>query len=69
MVDCPNIGLYVCDGAFSTIKIYPISGLPGEDSGPGNSSIPTAKRRTRSATFTCSSLVPISLPTTSRGAR
>ena len=40
MVDCPNIGLYVCDGTFSTTKIYPISGLPGEDSGQGNSSNP-----------------------------
>jgi hypothetical protein len=39
MVDCPNLGLTqvnICDGTFSRTKIYPISGLPGEDSGQTN---------------------------------
>ena len=39
VVDCPNLGLIqvnICDGTFSTTKIYPISGLPGEDSGQAN---------------------------------
>ncbi len=39
VVDCPNLGLIqvnICDGTFSTTKIYPISGLPGEDSGQVN---------------------------------
>jgi hypothetical protein len=39
MVDCPNLGLVqvnLCDGSFSTTKIYPISGLPGEGSGQAN---------------------------------
>ena len=69
MVDCPNIGLYVCDGTLSTTKIYLISGFREKTVDRAIVAIPAAKRRTRSATFTCSSLVPISLPTTSRGAR
>jgi hypothetical protein len=39
VVDCPNLGLFqvnLCDGSFSTTKIYPISGLPEEDSGQAN---------------------------------
>jgi hypothetical protein len=39
VVDCPNLGLMqvnLCDGSFSTTKIYPITGLPGEGSGQAN---------------------------------
>jgi len=31
VVDCPDLGLFqvnVCDGSYSTTKIYPVSGLP-----------------------------------------
>jgi hypothetical protein len=38
VVDCPNLGLLqvnLCDGSYSRTKIYPISGLPEEDSGEG----------------------------------
>jgi hypothetical protein len=38
-VDCPNLGLFqvnLCDGSFSTTKIYAVSGLPEEDSGQAN---------------------------------
>jgi hypothetical protein len=39
VVDCPNVGLFqvnLCDGSYSTTKIYPVSGLPEEDSGQAN---------------------------------
>jgi hypothetical protein len=42
VVHCPALGLFqvnVCDGSFSTTKIYPVSGLPVGESGqlnPGN---------------------------------
>ena len=39
VVDCPNLGLFqvnICDGSYSTTKIYPVSGLPEEDSGKVN---------------------------------
>ena len=59
MVRCPDLGLFqvnLCDGSYSTTKIYPVSGLPGEDKNP-IMAIAMPKRRTReSATFTCSSV-------------
>jgi hypothetical protein len=39
VIDCPNLGLFqvnICDGTYSTTKIYPISGLPEEDSRHAN---------------------------------
>jgi hypothetical protein len=39
VVDCPNLGLFqvnLCDGSYSTTKIYPVSGLPEEHSGRAN---------------------------------
>src|SRR6202521_3708759 len=39
VVDCPNLGLFqvnLCDGSYRTTKIYPVSGLPEEDSGQAN---------------------------------
>jgi hypothetical protein len=36
VMDCPNFGLLqvnLCDGSYSTTKIYPVSGLPEEHSG------------------------------------
>jgi len=39
VVDCPNLGLFqvnLCDGSYSTTKIYPVSGLPEEVSGQAN---------------------------------
>jgi hypothetical protein len=39
VIDCPNLGLFqanICDGSYSTTKIYPVSGLPEEDSGQAN---------------------------------
>jgi hypothetical protein len=39
VVDCPNLGLFqvnLCDGSYSTTKIYRVSGLPEEHSGRAN---------------------------------
>ncbi len=39
VMDCPNFGLLqvnVCDGSYSTTKIYRVSGLPEEPSGRAN---------------------------------
>jgi hypothetical protein len=38
-MDCPNLGLLqvnICDGSYSRTKIYPVSGLPLEDSEEGS---------------------------------
>jgi hypothetical protein len=39
VVDCPNLGLFqvnICDGSYSTTKIYAVSGLPEADNGQVN---------------------------------
>jgi hypothetical protein len=39
VVDCPDLGLFqvnLCDGSYSTTKIYPVSGLPVGESGQFN---------------------------------
>ena len=72
---CPDLGLSVdvCNGSYSTTKIYPISGLPVGESDQFNRgnrrAISIAKRRTPSATFTWRLVACHLLPTTSRGAR
>ena len=63
VMDCPNFGLLqvnVCDGSYSTTKIYRVSGLPEEPSAranrgnrPGDGN---RERRPRSGTFTYSSM-------------
>jgi hypothetical protein len=38
VVRCPDLGLFqvnLCDGSYSTTKIYPVSGLPEENRGQG----------------------------------
>jgi hypothetical protein len=39
IADCPDLGLLqanICDGSYSTTKIFSVSGLPGEDNGRAN---------------------------------
>ena len=39
IVDCPDLGLLqtnICDGSYSTTKIFSVSGLPDKDSGRAN---------------------------------
>jgi hypothetical protein len=39
IADCPDLGLLqanICDGSYSTTKIFSVSGLPDEDSGRAN---------------------------------